>query len=107
MSSSSSMAWLAFDIGAKKHAYAFESNGKRETGTIDNSPEKLRVFLNKHVRKEVTPRLLVEATGVYYLDTVLIAHGLNSSARSPVPSHDRAHPCSSLGSDRQRPQSPL
>lgn len=78
MSSSSQITWLAFDIGAKKHAYAFEFNGKRQTGTVENDPAKLHAFLQKHQRKGVTLRVLVEATGVYYLDTVLIAHDLGA-----------------------------
>lgn len=78
MNSPENIAWLAFDIGAKKHAYSYEFNGKRETGMIDNAPSKLRAFINKHMPRGVTLRVLAEATGVYYLDVMLIAHDLGA-----------------------------
>lgn len=78
MNAPDNSTWLAFDIGAKKHAYAFEFSGKRETGTVDNNPATLRAFVKKHQRNGVTLRVLAEATGVYYLDTMLIAHDLGA-----------------------------
>lgn len=78
MSTSTERDWLAFDIGAKTHAFAFERDGKRETGTVDNNPAKLRVFLKQNIRQGKTLRVLAEATGVYYLDTMLIAHELGA-----------------------------
>lgn len=78
MSTYTGINYLALDIGGKTHTFAFDHNGKRETGIVENKPDKLRTFLKRHMRPGETLRLLVEATGVYYLDTVLIAHDLGA-----------------------------
>lgn len=75
---SSSLSWLAFDIGAKKHRWSCQIQGKRQSGSITNGPKSLRSFLKDCLKKTDHLRVLVEATGVYYLDTALIAHDLGA-----------------------------
>jgi transposase len=74
MTSSPKTAWLALDIGAKSHAWASEIDGVREHGTVENTPSALLAFLKGRLRHGTRLRVLVEATGVYYLDTALLAH---------------------------------
>lgn len=69
---------LALDIGAKKHAFAWEQAGKRTVGSIDNQPQKLRTFLSELMPPAGTLQVLVEATGIYYLDVALIATELGA-----------------------------
>lgn len=78
MTSSSDTAWLAMDIGAKSHAWASEIAGKREQGTVDNTVPALLTFLKGRLRHGMTLRVLVEATGVYYLDVALQAQQLGA-----------------------------
>ncbi|HET7268723.1 MAG TPA: IS110 family transposase [Oleiagrimonas sp.] len=78
MSVSHDMSWLAFDIGAKKHAWSSDINGHREHGTIDNDPATLRTFLKSCLKKSKHLRVLAEATGVYYLDVMVLAHELGA-----------------------------
>lgn len=74
----STTAWLALDIGSKRHAWASEIRGKRDNGTVENTVNALQAFLQGRLRPGVTWRVLVEATGVYYLDTALLAHELGA-----------------------------
>lgn len=78
MHASETVAWLALDIGAKSHSWANQKGDHREAGTIANDPPKLRSFLKALVGKADRLRVLVEATGVYYLDAALIAHELGA-----------------------------
>lgn len=78
MNTPKNLSWLAFDIGAKKHAWASEINGHREAGCVDNDPATVRAFLKACLKKAKHLRVLAEATGVYYLDTMLIAHELGA-----------------------------
>lgn len=78
MNTSKDTAWLALDIGGKKHAWCSEIEGQRESGDIDNDTSKLRTFLKARIKKANHLRVLVEATGVYYLDVTLIAHELGA-----------------------------
>ena len=72
MKTPNDLSWLAFDIGAKQHAWASDINGRRESGTVDNDPTKLRAFLKARLKRSGALRVLAEATGVYYLDVMLI-----------------------------------
>jgi transposase len=74
MTSSHETAWLALDIGAKSHTWASEIHGRHESGTVENTPAALQAFLKGRLHHGMTLRVLVEATGVYYLDTALLAH---------------------------------
>lgn len=78
MTTSPSIAWLALDIGSKRHAWACEIHGKRENGTVENTAKALQGFLKGRLRQGVALRVLVEATGVYYLDAALLAHALGA-----------------------------
>ncbi|HEU0197306.1 MAG TPA: IS110 family transposase [Nevskiaceae bacterium] len=78
METANERAWLAFDIGAKQHAWASDLGGRRETGNIDNDPAALRALVKTHLARGVPLRVLAEATGVYYLDAMLIAHQLGA-----------------------------
>lgn len=78
MTSSSCTAWLALDIGAKTHAWASDVDGRREHGAVANTVSALQTFLKGRLRGGVTLRVLVEATGMYYLDTALLAHALGA-----------------------------
>lgn len=75
MSKQVSQVQLALDIGASKHAYAFEFDGRRKCGEVRNEHDTLRSFLSERL-KQGPVRMLVEATGVYYLDVAVLAHEL-------------------------------
>lgn len=89
MSASVDMAWLALDIGARTHAFASEFRGGRQTGSLANDPASLRAFLVAWMERAGAVRLLVEATGVYYLDVALMAAelGINVSVINPKAAH--------------------
>lgn len=78
MSATGELAWLALDIGAKSHTWAREINGPRETGNVDNSSAELRALLKSCLTRSKHLRVLVEATGVYYLDVAMLAHELGA-----------------------------
>ena len=69
---------LALDIGAKKHAFAWEYNGKRTVDSIANDSQQLRTFLKDLMRRSGALQVLMEATGIYYLDVALIASELGA-----------------------------
>jgi transposase len=69
---------LALDIGATSHAYCGETRGEVEQGTVANEPEALRRFLRGRLGRTGALRVLVEATGIYYLDVALFAHELGA-----------------------------
>ena len=78
MSTSHDMAWLAFDIGARKHAWSSDIKGRRESGAVDNDPAALRALLTACLKKTTHLRVLAEATGIYYLDLMVLAHELGA-----------------------------
>lgn len=73
------LGWLALDIGAKAHTWACDIGGRRETGKVDNTPAELRALLMSCSSRVKRLRVLVEATGVYYLDAALLAHELGAA----------------------------
>jgi transposase len=83
---------LALDIGAKNHAFAWELNDRKTTGSVVNEPKALRVFLTDLMHRTGALRLLVEATGIYYLDVALIAVELGAevSVVNPKAAHNFA-----------------
>ncbi len=83
---------LALDIGARKHAFAWEHEGKRTVGSIANDPQQLRTFLKDLIRPSDTLQVLMEATGIYYLDVALIADELGAqvSVINPRTAHNFA-----------------
>lgn len=76
MPTSHDYAWLAFDIGYKQHTWASTTAGRHASGSVPNDPVHLRAFLKARIAQAPRWRLLVEATGVYYLDVAVIAHEL-------------------------------
>lgn len=78
MSACEEMSWLAFDIGSRQHAWSGECNGRREAGTLDNDPASMRAFLTGRCKQAKRLRVLAEATGVYYLEVMLLAHELGA-----------------------------
>ena len=83
---------LALDIGAQKHAFALERDGKRTVGSIDNDSGQLRTFLKDLLDKDSILQVLMEATGIYYLDVALIASELGAqvSVINPRAAHNFA-----------------
>ncbi|MDQ6648412.1 MAG: IS110 family transposase [Pseudomonadota bacterium] len=73
MSSSTQPTLLALDIGAKQHAFAWEHASHQNTGVVPNEPKALRSFLTTLMRRTGRLNVLVEATGVYYLDVAMLA----------------------------------
>lgn len=78
MNSSIEYTYVALDIGARSHAFACEYQGRRSTGTVANDPTALRAFLAAQHRGRGTLRVLMEATGLYYLDVALLASELGA-----------------------------
>jgi transposase len=72
------LAWLALDIGAQSHTWAGDIDGCCETGKVDNTPAELRALLMSFLTRTTRLRVLVEATGVYYLDGAMLAHELGA-----------------------------
>lgn len=70
--------WLAFDIGAKAHTWAGDIEGHREAGKVNNTLPELRELLTACIRRVQRLHVLVEATGIYYLDVALLAHALGA-----------------------------
>jgi transposase len=92
MPSSNTPTLLALDIGARQHAFAWESAPHREAGVIANDPSTLRTFLTALMRHTGALRVLVEATGVYYLDVAMLAVELGAqvSVINPKAAHNFA-----------------
>jgi transposase len=92
MNSTINPVLLALDIGAKTHAFAWELDAHGTTGSITNEPKALRTFLGDLMRRTGALRLLVEATGIYYLDVALIAAELGAevSVVNPKAAHNFA-----------------
>lgn len=66
--------WVAFDVGARKHAFAAQVDGGREeNGELENTPEAIMRFLAGQRGRCDRLRVVMEATGIYYLDLALQA----------------------------------
>lgn len=64
--------WVAFDVGASKHAFAAQADGgKEESGELENTPEAIARFLARQRGRCDRLRVVMEATGIYYLDLAL------------------------------------
>jgi transposase len=83
---------LALDIGAARHAYALERDGRQEAGEVLNQATELRTFLKARQRGGHRVRLLLEATGIYYLEVALLAVelGLEVMVINPKAGHNFA-----------------
>lgn len=69
---------LALDIGASKHAFALDSGRQQSNGEVRNEPGELRSFLAAQLKRTGALRVILEATGIYYLDAALIAAELGA-----------------------------
>ena len=92
MPSSTHPTLLALDIGAKQHAFAWAHEQHRDSGVVPNEPAALRTFLTTLIRRTGALRVLVEATGVYYLDVAMLAVELGAqvSVVNPKTAHNFA-----------------
>lgn len=64
---------VALDVGSRKHAFAVRMGSQDEYGELDNTPEAIARFLVARRKQCKRLRVLVEATGIYYLDLALQA----------------------------------
>ena len=83
---------VAFDIGAKSHDFKWEFQNQSKAGQIANEVDTLRAFFEGLLKRSGSIRLLVEATGIYYLDVVLLANelGIAVSVINPKAAHNFA-----------------
>lgn len=90
MNMSTKTVLLALDVGAKTHAFAWELAEHREAGSVDNTQAALRTFLTGLIRRAGGLRVLMEATGIYYLDVALMAAELGAevSVVNPRATHN-------------------
>ncbi|HEX5305387.1 MAG TPA: IS110 family transposase [Dyella sp.] len=80
MAATVKIARLALDIGAKKHAWAAECGSKSESGSIDATPAEVSALIKRWM-KGGPLQVLMEATGIYYLDAALVADELGATVR--------------------------
>lgn len=71
-------AWLALDIGAQSHAWAGEYQGKVWSGSVEASTAQVRALVKDWLQKGPV-HVIMEATGIYYLDAALIADDLGAT----------------------------
>lgn len=64
---------VAFDVGARKHAFAVAMGERCEHGELENTPEAVQRFFAARRAQCGRLRVLMEATGIYYLDLALLA----------------------------------
>lgn len=85
-------AELAFDIGASKHQFEFACGSQRERGEVRNDLATLRTFLIARLQRGRPLRVLMEATGIYYLDLALLAAELGAEVMvvNPKAAHNFA-----------------
>lgn len=95
MSTSDDVSLLAFDIGSKQHAWAGDRRGGITVGSVDNATEPLRALIKQRLGKGLHLRVLAEATGVYYLNAMLIARELGAEVMviNPRRAHHFAQAC--------------
>ena len=62
---------LAFDVGARTHEFVHETAGKLEQGQLQNDISAVRSFLARLLKDGRRLRVIMEATGIYFLDLAL------------------------------------
>lgn len=67
------VGYVAFDVGARKHAFAVNLGSRQEKGELDNAPDKILAFFQARRGACQRLRVIMEATGVYFLDLALLA----------------------------------
>lgn len=65
---------LAFDIGARTHEFFLATQERCDAGELPNEPVAMRAFLDRLRRDGRRLRVIMEATGIYFLDLALLAH---------------------------------
>lgn len=80
---------VAFDVGARKHVYAARVAGKEEVGELDNTPEAIGRFVARQQARCGRLRVVMEATGIYYLDLAvqLVEAGAQVMVLNPKAAH--------------------
>ncbi len=78
MTATVSETLLAFDVGAKSHQFAQETAGKAKQGTLASDISTVRAFLLRLRKDGRRLRVIMEATGIYFLDLALVAHELGA-----------------------------
>lgn len=78
MSNPTDFDYLALDIGAREHAWCASVHGQEEEGVVSNTPEALKALLKRLLKRTGKLRVLCEATGIYFLDTALLAKALGA-----------------------------
>ncbi len=73
-----SIPLVALDIGAKFHAFAADAGGTIDAGRIDNKAGDIRAFFTRWLGPGRGLKVIMEATGIYFLDVALIAHELGA-----------------------------
>lgn len=68
------VGYVAFDVGASKHAFAVRLGARHKQGELDNAPDKMLALLKAQRAACQRLRVIMEATGVYFLDLALLAH---------------------------------
>lgn len=68
------VGYVAFDVGASKHAFAVRLGARHKQGELDNAPDKMLAFLKAQRAACQRLQVIMEATGVYFLDLALLAH---------------------------------
>ncbi len=83
------MGWVAFDVGARTHAFAAQVGGREERGELENTPEAIARFVARQRVRCGTLRVVMEATGIYYLDLAvqLVAAGVEVMVLNPKAAH--------------------
>lgn len=83
------MGLVALDVGARKHAFAVGMGDKDENGELDNTPEAITRFLKARGKQCQRLRVIMEATGIYYLDLALqvVEAGAEVMVINPKASH--------------------
>lgn len=78
MSAVAAETLLAFDIGAKFHEFVHDTQGRCEAGQLRNEMGAMRTFLKGLLQDGRRLRVIMEATGIYFLDLALLAHELDA-----------------------------
>lgn len=69
---------LAFDVGARAHRFVYETAGQQVQGTLESDTSAVRSFLAQRLKEGHRLRVIMEATGIYFLDLALVAHELGA-----------------------------
>lgn len=78
MTATVSETLVAFDVGAKSHEFVQETAGKAKQGALASDISTVRAFLLRLRKDGRRLRVIMEATGIYFLDLALVAHELGA-----------------------------